>query len=313
MLQAALEDFQRIRGVQTLTLLHDRCACDFEAGVRLRCTRESEQASFQQLASIADYSFIVAPENDDTLLTRCRWVGKSGGNLLGASPDSVALCGDKLALSHHLQCRGVRTPVSRYFSTNEIPCYGPFPLVWKPRYGAGSQATFLVKDEAELRACADRALLEHFASDAIVQPFVSGLPVSVSFLVGPHSRVALLPAAQHLSSDGRFRYLGGSVPLPSELARRAVQLATQALESIPGLMGYVGVDLVLGDAGDGSQDWVVEINPRLTTSYVGLRTLARTNLAEALLQAANGVIPAVTWRSATVDFLSDGRVGMKSG
>ena len=32
-----------------------------------------------------------------------------------------------------------------------------------------------------------------------------------------------------------------------------------------------------------SGDRVIEINPRLTTSYVGLRALARFNLAEALL------------------------------
>ena len=57
---------------------------------------------------------------------------------------------------------------------------------------------------------------------------------------------------------------------------------------MPGLLGYVGVDLVLGDAADGSRDYAIEINPRLTTSYVGLRALADFNIAEAMLRAANG-------------------------
>ena len=52
---------------------------------------------------------------------------------------------------------------------------------------------------------------------------------------------------------------------------------------MPGLSGYVGVDVVLGNDG---RDWAIEINPRLTTSYVGLRALAGFNLAEAMLAVA---------------------------
>jgi len=47
------------------------------------------------------------------------------------------------------------------------------------------------------------------------------------------------------------------------------------------LRGYVGVDLVLS----ANAAFVVDINPRLTTSYVGLRKVAHFNLAEALLDA----------------------------
>ena len=57
---------------------------------------------------------------------------------------------------------------------------------------------------------------------------------------------------------------------------------------MPPTVGYVGVDLVLGREPDGSEDVVIEINPRLTTSYVGLRAAARTNLAEAMWQVAQG-------------------------
>ena len=45
---------------------------------------------------------------------------------------------------------------------------------------------------------------------------------------------------------------------------------------------------MLGDAADGSRDYAIEINPRLTTSYVGLRALAEFNIAEAMLRAATG-------------------------
>ena len=58
-------------------------------------------------------------------------------------------------------------------------------------------------------------------------------------------------------------------------------LARAAVRAIAGLRGYVGVDLVLGE------DAVrcIEINPRLTTSYIALRRVARLNLAHSIRDA----------------------------
>jgi predicted ATP-grasp superfamily ATP-dependent carboligase len=93
------------------------------------------------------------------------------------------------------------------------------------------------------------------------------------------------------------------------LAERAVRLTRQAIETMPGLLGYVGIDIVLGAAEDGSQDWLIELNPRLTTSYIGLRALAQTNLAQLVLQLARGEpIEEPVWRQETVRFATDGGI-----
>ena len=137
----------------------------------------------------------------------------------------------------------------------------------------------------------------------------SGRAASVAFLIGPGRRLALPAAAQHLSTDGRFRYQGGSLPLPPALADRATRIAVRAVDVVEGLQGYVGVDVVLGPSADGGDDSVIEINPRLTTSYVGLRALARFNLAEAMLAVAAGEPPpAWDWQGGPVEFTSDGRL-----
>jgi len=76
----------------------------------------------------------------------------------------------------------------------------------------------------------------------------------------------------------------------------------------------VGVDLVLGSAPDGSEDWVIEINPRLTTSYIGLRALAEFNLAQALIDIVIGKeVKPLKWRKGQVQFSSDGKVISKPG
>lgn len=286
MLTAVLHDFARVPGVEPLTVPDD------------------EPSAFGRLAACADYTLVIAPEFDGLLARRCRWVLEAGGRLLGPSPDAVDQTADKLALARLLHDEQVPTP----------PCYPTdagqslrFPAVLKPRDGAGSQATCLVSSREELPACLERMRAEMPRTEFVLQPFVPGRPASVALLLGPGQEVALPPAAQHISADGRFRYEGGTVPLPPDLAARAVRLALRVARTVAGLCGYVGVDLVLGESADGSGDRVIEINPRLTTSYLGLRALARENLAAAMLRAVRGeAVGHLTWHAAAVHFRADG-------
>src|SRR5262249_61768670 len=110
-----------------------------------------------------------------------------------------------------------------------------------------------------------------------------------------------------VGEGGGSRYGGGGRPRPPPRGGRARRLARRAAAGVPGLGGYVGVDLVLGSAEDGSEDAAIEINPRLTTSYAGLRALARFNLAEALLAVVQGqALPSWDWHPGPVHFNADG-------
>jgi predicted ATP-grasp superfamily ATP-dependent carboligase len=70
----------------------------------------------------------------------------------------------------------------------------------------------------------------------------------------------------------------------------------------------LGVDLVLGHDPSGSDDVVIEINPRLTTSYVGLRALSDGNLAAAMLAIAAGHDVELSWQEGSIEFEAAGRV-----
>src|SRR5690606_26341811 len=141
-----------------------------------------------------------------------------------------------------------------------------------------------------------------------LEQFARGVPASVAFLCGPTHRVPLAACRQHLTDDGRLGYLGGSLLWETDLAVRATNLAARALAAMPPAHGYVGVDLVLGDADDGSQDVVIEINPRLTKSYVGLRALTRDNLAHAMLEIAAGREFIPQFRLDPLEFSANGSV-----
>jgi predicted ATP-grasp superfamily ATP-dependent carboligase len=293
MRSALLADFARCPGVEAVTLPDGMAP-------------EEEQASFRRTCRSCDWTLVIAPESNGVLLDRCRVVEEGGGRLLGPNSAAVRLTGDKWETARHLSKHGIPTPRCDIVRPGVEQAL-PYPLVCKPRDGAGSQATFLVRDRMELARCVDEAANEGFTGELVVEPFLGGRAVSVALLIGPNNRVALPAVEQCLSEDGRFRYLGGRLPLEPDLDHRARRLAGRALAFVPGLLGYVGVDLVLGATEDG--DVVIEINPRPTTSYVGLRTLAEDNLAAALLAiVSDGAAPALAWRRGPISFTASGEL-----
>lgn len=265
----------------------------------------SEDADFDTSVRRSDWSLVVAPECGGELLRLAGRVAEQGGRLLGPALDAIRLCSDKLVLADHWRDHGVRTPAT---TDREPTRCEPFPVVWKPRDGAGSTATFRLDTHFAMASAKARLAAEGHTGPMVLQEFVPGRAASVAFLCGPAGNAPLVPAFQSLSDDGRFQYLGGELPVPADLAERATRLAQRAVGCVPGLLGYVGVDLVLGDAADGARDFAIEINPRLTTSYVGLRALADFNLGAALLAVATGSTPQVKWKPGSVRFGPDGTV-----
>lgn len=285
MLGALAEDFRRVPGVRVWLLPRPRLARD--------------RRTFRRLAARADWSVVIAPEIEGTLLDLCRDVETAGGRLLGPSSAVVALTGDKWAAYQHLRETGIPTPRTWLINNPRAVDEATFPLVQKPRDGAGSIDTFLVRNPDGIRR----------RPGFVLQEFVRGTPASAALLCGPERIVPLMPACQRLSENGRFQYLGGRLPLPPALAERAVALAIRTVATLPHPRGYIGLDLVLGEHPDGSDDAVIEINPRLTTSYVGLRALAEDNLAAAMLRIARGQqIDPVRWKPGSVAFRPDGRL-----
>ena len=306
MLRAAAEDFSPLPGIHLTTLLDDR----HPEPLGHECRRKTSHLPFHDFHACvveADAVLLIAPEFMDILSNLSHAVLRAERRLLGCMPPAVELAGDKLETARHWQRTHVPTPAVE-LATERPPAAIPPPWVCKPRHGAGSQATYLVPDRASWSGVFEHACAEWPKNDLLAQTYVAGLPASVSFLLGPGRRVPLMPAAQTLTHDGRFQYRGGRVPLSPPLWDRAVRLGRAAIAGMVGLQGYVGVDLVLGNAADGTEDHAIEINPRLTTSYIGLRQLCRMNLAAAWLDVLDGKAVELAWDTVPVEFAADGTV-----
>jgi predicted ATP-grasp superfamily ATP-dependent carboligase len=157
-----------------------------------------------------------------------------------------------------------------------LPLDAPYPAVLKPIDGAGSVDTYLVSGADDLPAAA-RVL-----PVALLQPFHDGIPMSASFLIAD-DRAWLIGIGRQRTTirEGRFVYQGGLIPVPCPQAEIVLG---RAVESVPGLRGFVGVDFLWEP--ELGQTTVLEINPRATTSFVGLsRLLPAGGLAAAWLAA----------------------------
>jgi len=307
MLAALADDFAALDGVSVTTLLDGRLRAPVWTVGRVVTVDapEEERCAFDRIAGEADYTIVIAPECGGWLLDRCRRVVSHGGRLLGPDERLVALASDKHATIERLAAAGVEVPRGRRLKQDDPwPHDLPYPLVAKPCDGAGSQGV------RRIEAPPDRATRNAFEWPIRLECFCPGVPASVAFICGPAGAFPLPPCSQTLTSDGRFVYLGGSAPMAPPLAARATRLAVQAVSALPRTFGYLGVDLILGPADDGSDDVVVEINPRLTTSYVGLRRLMRENLAALLLHVAEGGLPDVSAYPRMVTFTAEGQTSL---
>lgn len=294
--QPGAESLRREGRAMLTAALADLSACRGVEAVAMPAAPGGEEAVFRDLARGCDAALVVAPEFDDILATRAERALEEGCRLLGPSPEAIRLTADKLRLGELWRSRGLATPETLPLEPGRCPF--AFPVVVKPRDGAGAMATFRVENSQDFEG------IEHvWQGDLVVQPFVGeGRAASVAFLVGPGETAALAPASQDIviRPGGSMHYRGGRVPFP--LPPAALELAARAVACVPGLRGYVGVDLALGD-----EPAVIEINPRLTTSYVGLRRLARFNVMQAMLDVLDGRPPGpMDYAAGPVAFLPDG-------
>lgn len=298
MLRALCEDFTALEDVELITTLDKRIDPGELPLQPVPISSPGELAeSFDDLAVQCDLSLILAPELGGRLAELSRRVTSLGGRLHGGDIKLIETASDKLRLCRHLETAGIPA----------LPCRELEPgrssrgtVVLKPRFGAGS---------LEISTLAPGRPEQTGREELVATPLLEGMAASVLCIAGGGAIIPLQPCRQRLSDDGRFGYLGGSVPLPGPgLAERAIELSVDAVASFPNARGFIGVDLVLGEkAGD---DRVIEINPRPTTSYCALRRRSSVNLARLSLDLLDHREPELPeWPPEPELFDSEGNAG----
>jgi len=275
MLRALLKDLNAA-GCRVAILGDERLELSsLAAAVHAVGDADQRERAFDDAVRASDATWVIAPETGGVLESLSRRVLLAGRQLLGSRPEAVGVAASKYETARRLDRGGV--PVVPTFRSWERMDVAAAAWVAKPDDGCGCQDTRMFSDSG-----AASAWIETRPAPArfVLQPYVRGDAASLSVLVRERRAWLLSVNRQHVVTvDQTFSFRGCLVNAEPDSSGRFQHLAQGIAEAIPGLWGYVGVDLILAASGP----LVLEVNPRLTTSYAGLSAALELNTAALVL------------------------------
>ncbi len=308
MLQAILEDFQVLKCHEIRSTLDGRLRTSVRGDLPVTIVdRHRYTEVFDTLLDWAEAVLLIAPETDGILTRLSAHVESAGKCLLGSSTKAVAAAADKTTTHSCFRAGGLPTARTQAIPFNDEPTrhvatFG-YPAVVKPVDGAGGEGVSIIRRSAEVPTALRRLRRATRHQNFLIQDYITGIPASLSCLSDGISVLPITLNTQYISTHNGLTYRGGTVHIEHSSRPAAFAMVKGLPQALPGLRGYFGVDLVLTRSGP----VFIEVNPRLTTSYIGLRRAFSTNLAEAIVQSALGQLPILPTPRGPVRFFVDRR------
>jgi len=230
------------------------------------------EEELKRLAPSVDYGLVIAP---DEYLSRYTCLIENMTFNIGCDSMSAAICANKDKTSDILESHGIRVPKRNFTGKN----------VKKPKYGCGADGVLISNENPSPNECLQEFIEGDHISVSLVASRVVGESCFYFTGAGP---LVLSINKQNITIDknGLFHYEGGETPV-SHPKEEAIKKAAIDAVKVLGCQGYVGVDMVVDESGP----VIVDVNPRITTSILGIAACMKEEIGEILISAAKGVLP----------------------
>jgi predicted ATP-grasp superfamily ATP-dependent carboligase len=291
MRDALLRDLSELNQYQLFTMHDVRITPSIYTKKSLVVAASDFKKVFKKALKQADLVWLIAPEIDGILLELTKLCltyedREEGSILLGCGYDAT-LAGTSKTLSFEaLQAAKINTlPVfagedlmqQAYF--DEASQLNVSKWVAKPEDGAGCEGIRLFHSLKDLRHWLeqDDSYLHYFA-----QPFQQGIAASFSMICRDGKGWLLSCNQQHIQCDGsQFKLTSITVNGMQAYWQRLETLTRKIAKMLPDALGYMGVDVIVDTEND--RIFVIDINPRLTSSYAGLYEAIGRNPVQIIL------------------------------
>ncbi len=278
MLAAVLDGLAALPGVEILALRDARLAIPGEwlGPVEWICLDPGIDAAqrYRELLQHCDAAWPIAPETGGILERLCHMAEAAGKPLLTSPAAAVRIAASKLRAAQRLAAGGV--PVAQTVALDSGLPLPAFPRVIKPDDGVGCEGARIVATSEDWRALPPGLATAGY----VAQPLLEGEALSLSALFAQgQARLLSVNRQRIVRRDGAFALRGCEVNAAVGAWVDWEGLAQHVAAAMPELWGYAGIDLILTAQGPR----VLEINPRLTTSYAGLKASTGLNYAELIL------------------------------
>lgn|GEM_PF-2934582 len=274
MLDALVKDALSQYKATDIAILYHTALADVAYSVSIFPVENNFRAQWQQALIWADQVFIVAPEQEYLLYQLTDEAHQAQCEVLSCSAEFIAACTDKYYFYQLLQahCSFV-IPTYRYLPVLES--LEKRTWITKPREGAGCEYTYYCPHL--------EALSRYQNTQMIIQPYIAGVVYSACVLCQADKWILLCINQQHIKSDdkGQLFYRKFSVNIHYPLLEKILlQWLPQLSALLPATQGYIGLDFIVDD---NKKVWLLEINPRFTTSYAALQLNSTASFLSVLL------------------------------
>ena len=229
---------------------------------------------WQTQIQAADAVFIIAPETGGVLQKLTHMASLQGKLVLGCGLDSIKICSEKMATYLALDMAEIAC-----IPTHTYDNWPRSHWIWlaKPNDGAGCSDIGCFNNADDL---ADWIEDNHKHFTHVIQAFQPGDAASISCVMRHGKAHVLSCNSQEIEINNQMlSYTGGVVNGMRDYWPQFTFIANKIAQTLPDLAGYVGIDVIV----DEDEIVVVEINPRLTTTYAGLRESIGANPAELII------------------------------
>jgi predicted ATP-grasp superfamily ATP-dependent carboligase len=241
----------------------------------------------ERLAPDCDVGLVIA---SDHLLFGFTRILEEFTHNIGCSSLVTAVCADKVRTGQILRRHGIPVPESVDLG----------PRVVKPVCGCGSIGVRITDDLPSEGEFAQRYIEGEHLSASLVGSMNVG---EACLYYSGKPPLGLAINRQEIEvKDGAFHYLGGETPVDHPRGDEILAIARKTV-TVLGCQGYTGVDMVVGD-----RIYVVDVNPRITTSVIGIAAVMEEEIAGILVEASQGKGPERVHLHGHVRFTKDGKV-----
>jgi predicted ATP-grasp superfamily ATP-dependent carboligase len=239
------------------------------------------------LAPQCDVGLVIAP---DHLLGRFTRIIEERTHNIGCGSMSIAVCANKQRTAAILAAHGIAVPGA----------VTKGPRVIKEICGCGTQNMRLSDEDPQNGEFSEQFIEGEHMSVSLIGSRVVG--EACLFYSGAPPLVLSLNRQEIGIVDGRFCYRGGETPVDHPRKEEIIDVATRAA-TVLGCQGYAGVDVVVGD-----EIYVVDVNPRITSSLVGIASIMEEEIAALLVDASHGIMPESVTLTGHARFDTHGKV-----
>lgn len=247
----------------------------------------SEEIS--RLGKICDEGLVIAP---DHLLARYTKQVEDVTRNIGCNSFSAAVCANKKRTGQILQSHGIDVP--KEVTTGK--------RIVKQISGCGAVGVRLTDSIANEGEFGQEFIEGEHLSMSLIGSRVVGETCLYFTGEGP-LLLALNRQDIRFNQDGSVSYHGGETPVFHPRKQEMYELASKAI-MILGCQGYVGIDMIVTP----DRIVIVDVNPRPTTSIVGIAACMDEEIGQMILDASYGKAPKSVHLNGHAIFSSDGMV-----